>query len=109
MQPRFAGIHARISNPLSDVVVIGGGIAGSACALTLARHGIDVVVLERQNDYADRVRGEYLHPWGVAEAQRLGVLDVLLGAGAVVVKRAIGYDESITADVAEGRARDISA
>ena len=47
-----------------DVAVVGGGIAGSALATVLAREGLDVVVLERQRAYADRVRGENLHPWG---------------------------------------------
>jgi hypothetical protein len=41
------------------------------------------------------VRGEYLQPWGVAEAQRLGVLDVLLEAGGNVVTRMVPYDETV--------------
>src|SRR5262249_42286588 len=92
---------------LSDIAVVGGGIAGSTLALVLARRGTNVTVLERQQDYADRVRGEYLHPWGVAEAQRLDVLDVLLDAGGVFIKRFIGYDESIPSHVAETRSRNI--
>ena len=86
-----------------DVVIVSGGIAGSALALVLARRGTNVAVLERQQDYADRVRGEYMHPWGVAEAQQLGLVDVLLGAGGVFATRAIGYDESIPSHVAEAR------
>ena len=91
----------------SELAIIGGGIAGSALALVLARQGMDITVLERQRDYVDRVRGEYLHPWGVAEAQWLGIYDVLLRAGGVVTARAIGYDESIPPQVAEGRARAV--
>ena len=92
----------------SDVVVVGGGIAGSAVALVLARGGANVMVLERQQEYADRVRGEYMHPWGVAEAQQLRLVDILLNAGGVFVTRGIGYDESVPFAAAEARARDIT-
>lgn len=64
-----------------DVVVIGGGIAGSALAAVLAREGLETLVLERQERYEDRVRGEYLVPWGVREAERLQLDEVLLEAG----------------------------
>ncbi len=91
----------------SDIVIVGGGIVGSTLALVLARRGTNVIVLERQQDYADRVRGEYMHPWGVAEAQRLEIVEILLGAGGVFATRSIRYDESIPCHVAEARARDI--
>src|SRR5262249_5201561 len=93
---------------LSDIAVVGGGIAGSALALVLARRSASVTVLERQQDYADRVRGEYMHPWGVAEAQQLCLLDILLAAHGVFVTRGIGYDESIPSEAAEARARNVS-
>src|SRR5262245_28156636 len=91
-----------------DVVIVGGGIAGSTLALVLARRGAGVTVLERQRDYADRVRGEYMHPWGVAEAHQLRLVEILLAAGGVFVTRGIGYDESIPSEAAEARARDIA-
>jgi 2-polyprenyl-6-methoxyphenol hydroxylase-like FAD-dependent oxidoreductase len=93
----------------SDLVIVGGGIAGSTLALVMARRGASVTVLERQRSYTDRVRGEYVHPWGVADAQRLGLVDLLLDAGDVFATRAVGYDESLPSEAAEARSRDIGA
>jgi 2-polyprenyl-6-methoxyphenol hydroxylase-like FAD-dependent oxidoreductase len=76
-----------------DVVIVGGGIAGGATATALARAGVSVVVLERQVEYADHVRGEIMWQWGVPDARLLGVEDVLLEAGALVVDRLDTYDE----------------
>ena len=64
-----------------DVITIGGGVGGSTLASALARSGRQVVVLEREREFKDRVRGENILPWGVAAARRLGVLDELLAAG----------------------------
>ena len=66
-----------------DAVIVGGGIAGNALATVLARAGKSVLVLERSSVYRDRVRGEYVQPWGVAEAIRLGLHEVLVDAGGV--------------------------
>jgi 2-polyprenyl-6-methoxyphenol hydroxylase-like FAD-dependent oxidoreductase len=65
-----------------DVVVVGGGIGGAALAYALADEGLDVTVLEATAEYEDRVRGESMQPWGVKEAQELGLEQVLTGAGA---------------------------
>ena len=54
-----------------DVVVVGGGIAGSSLAHCLAKAGVRVLVLEGETEFRDRVRGEVLCPWGVAEAGTL--------------------------------------
>jgi 2-polyprenyl-6-methoxyphenol hydroxylase-like FAD-dependent oxidoreductase len=79
----------------SDVVIVGGGIAGAAMAITLSRAGLDVILLERHAAYRDRVRGELMVPWGVAEAQRLGLLPVLLEAGSHWLTRRIAYDRRL--------------
>ena len=56
-----------------DIVTVGGGLGGSALARTMAQRGASVLVLEREKKFRDRVRGEYLSPWGVAEVARLGL------------------------------------
>ncbi len=84
-----------------DVVVVGAGIAGSALATMLARAGLSVLVLERSTEYVDRVRGEYMHPWGVSEAQQLGILDSLVKAGGNFLTQFVGYDEVVTPAQAE--------
>jgi 2-polyprenyl-6-methoxyphenol hydroxylase-like FAD-dependent oxidoreductase len=78
----------------ADVVVVGGGIAGSALATVLAREGRDVLLLERETAYRDKVRGEFLSCWGVEEALRMGLEETLLGAGGGYATRAVFYDET---------------
>lgn len=66
----------------ADVVVVGGGVAGASLGAALAAAGVSVVVVEREARFRDRIRGEALHPWGAAEAARLGLVGVLAAAGA---------------------------
>ena len=66
-----------------DVVVVGGGIAGSILAGVLARSGVQVLVAEKEPRFRDRIRGESTYPWGVAEAARLAAGAVFEQAGAV--------------------------
>jgi 2-polyprenyl-6-methoxyphenol hydroxylase-like FAD-dependent oxidoreductase len=60
-----------------DVVTVGGGLGGAALARALAAAGARALVLEREPRFQDRVRGEVLMPWGVAEAHALGLRDLL--------------------------------
>src|SRR5439155_67663 len=61
-----------------DIVTVGGGLGGAALARAMAERGARVLVLERERRFADRVRGEALMPWGVAEARALGLESLLL-------------------------------
>lgn len=90
-----------------EIAIVGGGIGGGALATVLARHGLSVAVLERDRRAVDRVRGEYIAPWGVAEAARLDLLNILRGTGGVHVTRAIRYDETLAPKQAEASARDL--
>ena len=60
-----------------DIVTVGGGLGGSALARAMAARGARVLVLEREKQFKDRVRGEFMAPWGVAEARELGIDQLL--------------------------------
>ncbi len=57
-----------------DVAVVGGGPAGSTCALLLARAGLRVTLIERAVFPRRKVCGEYLNTGAVAALDRIGVL-----------------------------------
>jgi menaquinone-9 beta-reductase len=61
-----------------DIVTIGGGLAGASLARAMASNGKRVLVVERETAFRDRVRGEQMASWGVAEARELGVYDLLM-------------------------------
>jgi 2-polyprenyl-6-methoxyphenol hydroxylase-like FAD-dependent oxidoreductase len=64
-----------------DIITVGGGLGGSALAKAMAERGYKVLVVEREKQFKDRVRGEYMAPWGVAETQELGIYDLLMSHG----------------------------
>jgi menaquinone-9 beta-reductase len=61
-----------------DIITVGGGLGGATLAKAMAEKGARVLVLERERQFKDRVRGEGTFPWGVAELQKLGVYQLLL-------------------------------
>jgi menaquinone-9 beta-reductase len=76
-----------------DVIVVGGGMAGSALAGVLAQAGLGVLVVEREAGFRDRIRGELTWPWGVAEARELGLEAVLQQAGRVELPAVQFYED----------------
>jgi 2-polyprenyl-6-methoxyphenol hydroxylase-like FAD-dependent oxidoreductase len=84
-----------------DVVVVGAGIAGASIAAVLAGRGLEVLLLERQRSYRDRVRGEFLQPWGVLEARAVGLEAVLRSTRAVEVRYFVRCDELVPPPAAE--------
>lgn len=98
-----------------DVLIAGGGVAGSALGAVLARAGHTVAIVEREPVFRDRIRGESIHPWGVKELRAIGLEQVLLaGAGAVELPRWTRYrdgerdDSFLWADLMPGSPGEIS-
>jgi menaquinone-9 beta-reductase len=57
----------------TDVLVIGAGPGGSAAAYYLARHGIDVTVIDKATFPREKVCGDGITPRGVRALQAMGV------------------------------------
>jgi squalene monooxygenase len=69
-----------------DIIVVGAGIAGCAAAISLARLGYEVLLLERKLEEPDRIVGELLQPGGILALKELGLSSWLEGIGAMPVK-----------------------
>jgi 2-polyprenyl-6-methoxyphenol hydroxylase-like FAD-dependent oxidoreductase len=92
-----------------DLVVVGGGIAGSAIAGRMSAEGARVLVLEQSERFVDRVRGEYITPWGAREVIALGLWDVVRAVDHCnVFTRFVGFEEGIPEDVAIASMRDFN-
>ncbi|MES1163743.1 MAG: FAD-dependent oxidoreductase, partial [Rhizobacter sp.] len=61
-----------------DVLVIGAGPAGSAAAITLARAGLDVVLVDQHVFPRDKICGDGLIPDAHNALRKLGVLDEVM-------------------------------
>ncbi|HEY2618946.1 MAG TPA: FAD-dependent monooxygenase, partial [Acetobacteraceae bacterium] len=90
-----------------EVAVVGAGVGGGAVAYALAKTGLSVAILERSERHIDRVRGEWLAPWGVAEAATLGLIEPLREAGGSFLINYVEYDENAYPDTAEQAAMDL--
>jgi geranylgeranyl reductase family protein len=63
-----------------DVLVIGAGPAGSACAQKLAEAGRDVLLVDQHDFPRDKICGDGLIPDSHAALKRLGVFDEVMAA-----------------------------
>jgi 2-polyprenyl-6-methoxyphenol hydroxylase-like FAD-dependent oxidoreductase len=62
---------------MSRVLVVGAGPGGAVLAYLLARRGIDVVLFERQRDFAREFRGEVLFPGGIEPFEQMDLWEEL--------------------------------
>ena len=66
----------------TDVLIIGGGVAGSAMASSLTNKGYRVVLLEKSEKPQDTARGDHIQPYVCEILNQWGVLDDFFAAGA---------------------------
>lgn len=85
----ISSFQRRFLHHTADVLIVGAGILGCALAITLARQGRSVLLLEKSWKEPDRIVGELLQPGGVSALEKLGLRECLEDIDAVVVK---GYE-----------------
>ena len=71
-----------------DVVIIGGSLAGAACARELTRRGVEAVAFERDHFPREKVCGGFLSPGAVDLLDELGLGEPVRRAGATTVRSA---------------------
>jgi geranylgeranyl reductase family protein len=71
--------------PTRDVIVVGGGPAGSTVALLLAQQGHDVVLFDEARFPRDKICGEALSPGAWRMIESIGAAPALRQAGALPI------------------------
>lgn len=74
-----------------DVLVVGGGPAGSTLAWDLSRRGLSALVLERARFPREKVCGDYVDPRGLQVLEAMGCLEQLERSNAPRITRTATY------------------
>jgi len=75
-----------------DILIIGGGVAGSAMACGLRDRGYKVVLVEKSDKPQDTARGDHIQPYVCEILEKWGVLDDFFRAGAEKRGGSLWYD-----------------
>ena len=78
----------------TDVLIIGGGVAGSAMAACLTDKGYQVVLVEKSEKPQDTARGDHIQPFVCEILNQWSVLDDFFDAGAKKRAGSLWFDES---------------
>ncbi len=87
--------NTSVSQP-GEAIVIGGGPAGTAAAIRLARQGNSVTILERSHSVGDAICGGFLSWSTVAALQKLGIEAEELGGQRVEQLRLFANAKSLS-------------
>jgi flavin-dependent dehydrogenase len=86
-----------------DVLVVGAGPAGSAAALTLARAGVRVRLIDRAVFPRDKLCGDTVNPGSLSILDRLGVADRVQARGLPITGMTVtGAGATVSADYPHG-------
>jgi len=77
-----------------DVIIVGGGPAGSSAAIHLAARGARVLLAERERFPRAKLCGEFISPECLGHFERLGVLVGMESAGGSQVSETVFYAPS---------------
>jgi flavin-dependent dehydrogenase len=77
---RVIPISASNVNPQDEVLILGGGVAGCAASIALARKGRNVTLIEREPAPRHKVCGEFLSGEALEDLHALGIDVASLGA-----------------------------
>lgn len=66
----------------TDILIVGGGVAGSALACALRHQGYRITLVDQRKEKLDTARGDHFQPFTVELLARWGVLDKFLERGA---------------------------
>jgi flavin-dependent dehydrogenase len=74
-----------------DVLIVGGGPAGTSAAIHLASSGVRVLIVEQKKFPRAKLCGEFISPECLEHFARLGIADRMMRAGGVQLKETIFY------------------
>lgn len=82
------------ANPNYDVIIAGGGPAGSSAAIHLGQQGARVLLAEQKKFPRPKLCGEFISPECITQFERLGVSDQMLASSPSPLTETVFYSQT---------------